>query len=465
MNMTTTLDVVERLFTGQWLGARKRDLLPAYLRALRDAVTAADVAATATGNRGLSNDADTRRTAWTALLEATGPAAGLTDLLAQVVGLTPQAETAKAGVIEAVKQVIDLTKRDVPDALVPPELRAPLAAVRANPPRPERAAKTMLGLDVTLPVTDSARSIGALTRLRLRALNALVLSDIAAATPNNAILDAAGVARVAKEADRRTDALLAATRRAATELGTRGVSVGWSAEAWAAIYAFETWLVSEGAERVASAAAAATKRAGSGVDNAERVAREVATAVDAVRHGLAYDAGLRAILLAAAVQDVRALAAIAAAAKRRLRTATADYARSTVGAVARARRGQAVEIAGMVTAVEVRVAPNNNRSVMTLGEDALRVLVPHIAVNSFGVDAGVWVQVRGTAYPAGKDGIEGPVVMMGRIARTTAAAKSFTDALIVLGREAFDLRPGQLDLVAGRVAGSNVTLNELGMRR
>jgi hypothetical protein len=45
-----------------------------------------------------------------------------------------------------------------------------------------------------------------------------------------------------------------------------------------------------------------------------------------------------------------------------------------------------------------------------------------------------------------------------------AARESFNDALIFAGRHLFDLRPGGLDLLAGRLAGSRVTMSEIGRR-
>lgn len=54
--------------------------------------------------------------------------------------------------------------------------------------------------------------------------------------------------------------------------------------------------------------------------------------------------------------------------------------------------------------------------------------------------------------------------MAGRIRCEDVASESFTDALIFRGRHSFALRPGELDLVAGRIAGARVTLNEIGMR-
>jgi hypothetical protein len=260
-------------------------------------------------------------------------------------------------------------------------------------------------------------------------------------------------------------ALREAALNAARALRSDYATPAMATAMWGAIYEFEEWLVSTGTGRLAASAAAATARVNDSDPEANRWAREVGQACEIMRIGLAFDAGMRAILLAYALHDARRLAAFAETSELPIASATLDLPRSSLADVAHAAQGDPIEIDAIVSDAEFRVGTPSNRSILALGPSgAVRVLVPHVAVDSFGISKGVWVQVRGKAFPNGKDGIAGPVVMAGRVPWAEAARDSFMDALIFAGRNYFEVRPGGLDLVAGRVAGSRTTLNEIGMR-
>ena len=136
--------------------------------------------------------------------------------------------------------------------------------------------------------------------------------------------------------------------------------------------------------------------------------------------------------------------------------------------VAQAAEGDGVEIADIVREADIRSGGPAPRSVLLLGSPRgtqIRVFAPFEAVDAFGITTGVWIQVRGKMFPNGKDDMPGPVLQVRRIKRAEAAETSFQDALIHMGRHEFELRPGGLDIIGGRLAGSQVTLNEMGLRR
>jgi hypothetical protein len=287
-------------------------------------------------------------------------------------------------------------------------------------------------------------------QLRLHALNANVLSEIGGASPDPTAATDDEIDALEQEAVRRAAALRDAGLAAGRTLRTGGATPAVAVTLWGAVYEYEEWLVTAGTPAIANAAAAATARINSGDQAAERWARKMGQAYDALRHGLAFDAGVRTNLLAYSRRDEGMLGGFAEASRLPVSSATLDLPRSSVAEVGARSEGDLVEIAAIVTGAEFTVG-GSNRSVLTMGPaGAARVLVPHVAVDSFGISKGAWIQVRGKAFPNGKDGIAGPVVMAGRIARSEAAKQSFTDALIFAGRDYFDLRPGNLDIVASR---------------
>jgi hypothetical protein len=426
------------------------------------------VARQADVERGLTETGAARRAAWAAVLETTSMLASAHELLAQLGSAERRAEELLDEVTLASARLLELARLELPDELLSADLRAQLAEVRAGDADPVRFARSLLGRDLggAAIVPSMVKLIRSASRLRLLALHATVLGVVADAAPDTGAASEADLASLIDDVAERTRALRDGAREAARQLRGEVASPAWATELWAAVFEFESWVSSEGATRLGAVAAAATARVAGEDADAEHWAREAGQAYDQLRLGLAFDAGIRTVLLAYATHDARALADFAASAGLGLAAATLDLPRSSLAQAANAAEGELVEIDALVSEADFRVGGPSNRSVLTLGTaQAVRVLVPHVAVNSFGIDQGVWLQVRGEAHPDGKDGIEGPVVMASRIRREEAARESFTDALVFAGRALFDLRPGGLDLLAGRVAGSPVTMSEIGRRR
>src|SRR5699024_10051689 len=139
------------------------------------------------------------------------------------------------------------------------------------------------------------------------------------------------------------------------------------------------WAVLDRLAAMAAAAGAAT--------GGEGPARDWAMAYDAARTLLALIAGVWAVLRAYAAHDVSGLTRAAAAAGLRKTPATLDLPRSSLASVAAADEGTAVEVGGVVTAMDTMVGGPAPRSLLTLGPEGgtqVRILVPFIAVSSFG---------------------------------------------------------------------------------
>ncbi|GEO18534.1 hypothetical protein [Microvirga aerophila] len=465
MKITSSADILFALAEGQRIGQLRRALWQVTNKLFQEVTVQAGERLKVAERDGVSKTHSKRRTAWNGVLEATTKIIAICESVAQLQSSEAHAKRMQGEVIDIVSQVIELADAPIPDAILPEELRTQLEIVRAGDPDPERFARSLLGLNWPSNTSAMAESIDWFNWLRLHALNSNLLSEIYAATPN---LDAASdsdLHSLGSDAGSQAAALRDAALKAAKKLRDDYASPAMASAMWGAIYEFEEWLISTGTGQLAASAAAATARVNDNKPDANRWAREVGQACEIIRIGLAFDAGMRAILLAYALHDVRRLTAFAETGELPTASATPDLPRSSLDDVAHAAEGNLVEIDAIVSDAEFRVGAPSNRSLLTMGPSgAVRVLVPHVAVDSFGITKGVWVQVRGKAFPSGKDGIAGPVVMAGRVPWAEASRDSFMDALIFAGRNYFEVRPGGLDLVAGRVAGSRTTLNEIGMR-
>jgi hypothetical protein len=465
MRITSSVDLVEALARGQRVGKLRRSLAAIADRMFTDMTTELHARLLVVGEEGLSPDGGARRLAWHALLDSTAGLPTAHESLAQLESLERHARQLVGDVADSAGQLVELADRELPDAILPEALRDELEAINAQAADPERFARSLLHLNVPSVRASMVESLEWLTRVRLQALHATVLSELAAATPDPAAATDPELNSLTGDASAHAAAVRDAAKRAAQELSQESIGPAFAASLWGALFEFEQWLTTDAATRLAAAAAAATARVTNDDPDAERWGRETAKAYDGLRHGLAFDAGVRAVLLAYAAQDARWLSAFAETSALPVGPATADLPRTSLADVGNAAEGETLEVAALVSKADFHVGAPSNRSVLSLGRSgSVRVLVPHVAVSSFGIDAGVWVQSRGQAHPTGKDGIDGPVVMTGRIRRENAASESFTDALIFSGRHSFELRPGELDLVAGRIAGDRVTLNEIGMR-
>lgn len=465
MKITSSADILFVLAEGQRTGQLRRALWQVTKKLFQEVTVQAGERLKVAERDGVSRTHSKRRAAWNGVLEATTKIIAICESVAQLQSSEVYAKRMQGDVVDIVSQVIELANAPIPDAILPEELRTQLETVRAGDPDPERFARSLLGLNWPSSISAMAESIEWFNWLRLHALNANLLSKIYAATPNMAAASESDLNSLGTDAGSQAAALRDAALKAARMLRDDRATPAMAIAMWGAIYEFEEWLTSTGTDQLAASAAAATARVDDNTPDANRWAREVGQACEIIRIGLAFDAGMRAILLAYALHDARRLTAFAETSELPTASATPDLPRSSLGDVAHVAEGDLVEIDAIVSDAEFRVSSASNRSVLTMGPSgAVRVLVPHVAVDSFGITKGVWLQVRGKAFPNGKDGIAGPVVMAGRVPWAEASRDSFMDALIFAGRNSFEVRPGGLDLIAGRVAGSRSTLNEIGMR-
>jgi hypothetical protein len=466
MQVLTTADMLEALATAQRLRTAARTTRAALDTGLPRLATDLQ-ALTDVYLEAAADGVDAEIAALRALLARSEQVAGAHDMVATSVALERRLQAATPEVEAAWRALADVAGVDAHPALLTDELRAALAAARATGPDPARTTRRFLAATVSRAPESAGELLAKFTRVRLSALHALVLTELAAAAPDATSAGDADLAALGTEASRRVAGLRDAAHVAAGRLHAGGVTPTLMLELWTALAGAEAWLSGPGLAALRAVTAAATARGAAGGPEAERWAREAAQAYDAFRRLLAFDAGVRVVLRACATADAAELEAFAATRELRLGSATEDLPRSSHAAVMVSAPGAAVEIDGLVTGADITAGGPAPRSVLTLaanGAGDLRVLVPFIAADSFGVTPGIWVQVRGSAHPEGKDGLPGPVVMAARVRREAAARESFTDALIWAGRDAFELRPGGLDIVAGRLAGAAVTRSEIGLR-
>ena len=464
MEVTSSADILFVLARGQQVGQIRRSLWTTAIQLIDNITEAVENPVNIAERDGVETSVAKRRAAWDGVLNATSKIAAGCEMLAQLESSGVHAKTLRGEVAAAAKQLTDLAGANVPDALLPDVLRDQLQAILGGDSNPNRFARNLLGLTRPENGEEIGQSLNWFNQLRLHALNAQLLSEISGASLAIVALPEAELEPRCAEMASRARLLRDAALDGARAIRNDGPTATAALTLWGAIYDYESWLIDTGMAQMAQIAAAATARVSADDADALRWAREAGQAYDALREGLAYDAGLRALLLSYALLDGRQLERFAAASRLPLGSATLDLPRSSPAEAAAAAEGTLVEVDGLVESFESRVGGPSNRSVLTIGGGALTILIPHVAADSFGITKGVWLQVRGKAFPNGKDGITGPVVMAGRIAGADTARASFTDALIHAGSAYFQRRPSDLDLVAGRVAGAQATLNEIGMR-
>lgn len=464
MDITSSADILFMLSRGQQVGQIRRSFWTTAVQLIHSITEAVADPVKIAERDGVVTSLSKRRAAWDGVLNATTKIAAGCEALVQLESSGVHAKALRGEVAAAAAQLTDLASADVPDALLPDVLRTQLQAILGGQTNPDRFARDLLGLTRPDSGDEIGNSLAWFNELRLHALNAQLLSEISGANPAIDAFPEAGLAPQCAEMSSRARVLRDAALDGAKAILRDGANAASALTLWGAIYDFESWLTGTGITKMAQMASAATARVIADDADALQWARETGQAYHALRGGLAYDAGLRALLLSYALLDRRQLERFAAASRLPLGSATLDLPRSSPAEAAAAAEGTLVEVDGLVESFESQVGGPSNRSLLTMGGGALTVLIPHVAADSFGIAKGVWLQVRGKAFPNGKDGIAGPVVMAGRIAGADAARASFTDALIHAGRAYFDTRPSDLDLVAGRVAGARATLNEIGMR-
>jgi hypothetical protein len=358
-----------------------------------------------------------------------------------------------------IKRVVEL---DLPGHLLPEDVADELEKAADSGLDPNLSSDNVLAGAVLGPEPEVERDLlSNMTRARLWSLHATVLAAIATVDPGDQSTPLA-CKELRAQAEQEVRAMRDGLHDAAVSLGRRAAGPAWAMQVWALLDRGESWLTEHSGALAAAAAAASPQ------DGRDSVARDASLAYEAVRNLLAEQAAGWAVLRAWATVDAATLRRFSRAATLKLGSGTADLPRASLRQAAHMPTGSEVEVASRVADAEITAGGPAPRSILTLGRPRgtqLTVLVPFIAVDSFGVVPGVWVQVRGEVFADGKDGIPGPIVLVSRIQREEAAKRSFFDFLLFEGRREFELRPGGLDLVAGRLAAQEGTLAELGLRR
>lgn len=354
----------------------------------------------------------------------------------------------------ALGEVRTLASLDLPTEMIPPEVQPGLAAASGGRVAPDLSTRVILASSFRLFEKATLRVLlSRITKQRLWGLHAAVLGGIAGhdGPPGGH----------AKQLRQDGEALVRTTRdelRAAFEraVAADAATYSWAIDVWRVLTTAESWILDHRDDLGAVCARTSTS---------DR--RDAALAYDAVRRTLSLASGAWAYLRAWSIGDLDVIDQMARAIGLGDETGTLDLPRSPLKAVGEAKEGDVLEIAATVREMEVTVGGPAPRSVLRFGRPnaSVAALVPFTAVDSFGVQPDVWVQVRGRAFPSGKDDITGPVLQVRRILAQEASLLSFADHLEWVGRSEFDLRPAGVDLVAGRLANSINTCAELGTRQ
>ena len=461
MRVVTALNVEEGLSAGVRAGQLRSGLAAVADEAIdtvRQAVSEREQAAHSAAEQGMAEFAG----ALGDLHAATNGLFNLHSAIGMVQAARSRSDDLEPAVVEVIEELQAINAAGIPEPMLPQDVRDAFHDASGLELDAAAAAQTLLAGAVSGITPDNARQVlASLAFTRLWSLHGQLLATVAAADGQGDSASRAEVKQLRDDLEDRVRALRDAIQSAMSTLHRRNLAgPAWAISVWLALDSAETFIV----ERFDAMAAAARAAAGP----AEAVARDWAVAYDAARTLIALISGTWALLRAHACHDVEVLTRGGTAAALQKAPATPDFARSPLSEVATALQGTPLEIAGVVAHVDTDVGGPAPRSVLRVGPEQgaqVSVLVPFIAVTSFGVQPGVWVQVRGTAFPDGKDDLQGPVVQTSRIRRQEAANASFHDWLIWEGRDQFELRPGGWDLLAGRLPGTDKTAAELGLRR
>ncbi len=368
---------------------------------------------------------------------------------------------------QAMEHLIDVARAEVPDALVAEEHRELFHSLRNSDLDATRHVRGMAALHRSIDVEVAKNGLDRINQLRMRACLGQVLVRLAGTTappPGDMATLATDALSAASAATRQLrDSAIDAARKIRTSVVPPVVSQ----LLWAALYTFETTFESTLAEQLAVAMSAAFEGAGD-IDANFSAMRKAGQAFDAFSCGLAFDAGIRAMLTASALGDEGVMRSFAQVASLPVGSATLDLPRSSLASVARAGTGDVVEFDGVISQADFVEGGPAPRSVLTISQGAgatVTVLVPFSSVDSFGLIPGVWAQFRGTVFAEGKDGIDGVVVQVRRIRLQDAQQESASDRLVWLGRHLFGYRPGGYDIVAGRPSGRPESMTQLDLRQ
>lgn len=400
------------------------------------------------------------------LLDLTNDLHNRIHIAGEIIALEERLRDETSAFQAAVRDVAKIASIPFESNELPPELAKRLGALSGR--ELKLGGVTQLLLDTVAPLDRNARRLilARISRARLVDLHATVLTSILAASPDEPRFKG-DVRELRQDVEARASTLRDDARGAIRLLSGTAAPPAVSILLALAVQRWEQWVLTEAHQAIADALAAARRRLLDGASDSFAWGRDAGRAYDALRLGLAWNAGAREILLALAFRDTPQLARVRAAGALQLASAQLDLPRTPIRALSDVEDGSAVEIEGIVTTAAFRPGGPAPRSVLTLKADdsaSVQVLVPFTSVDSFGVVPGVWAQVRGTFMSSGKDDLIGPLVQVGRIRGLETAEQSFSDFLVASGRRLFELRPGQLDLAAGRVAGDVSVLSEIKVR-
>jgi hypothetical protein len=415
-------------------------------------------------------DLDSLHSAFDSLFNAGERLPSAYDLIASAREMEHRTDALVDEVQQAISDLASIAEVGGSHSVLPYEVSKAIAGLGQRQIDPLRHTSGILQLSRHTPTAEVlARRLANWSFLRLWSLHGLVLVSIARAKP---ALDQDAVTRLSGDRllieqhirhyrDRLRDASRLLRR---SDRGTPAFLIAL----WSTVLDMESWIRDEGAGKVADSCAAATAAVDANAGEAVRLARDSALIYDGVRTMLALLSGARAVLRAYPLYDRKALEQFAVAGTLSVSPATLNLPRTSVAQVAETPAGETVETAAVVLETDVTVGGPAPRTVLKIGTRTgaqLTVLLPFTAADSFGVAPGIWVQVRGKVFPDGKDDLSGPVLEVRRIQRGVAAASSFFDAMVWMGRREFEYRPAQLDIIAGRRATDLTVPAELGLRR
>ncbi|MCI0393984.1 MAG: hypothetical protein L0332_03335 [Chloroflexi bacterium] len=389
------------------------------------------------------------------------------DLVSTVNSLRSRVNAHEPSIVNALKRIADLARVELAEQLILPELREVFTKARNSRLDAEELARSMLSLPIQELGTMPKTMLEGTSQTRLWGLHTLLLTELVVAEPRADLLDYGQLKAIQAESARRMRTFRDRVRQGAGMLNDNIATPDDIMTLWGALFDLESWLLETGFADVARASAAATYQVQNGASDAERWARTAGQAYEAIRTALALDAGTRQVLIAYALHDEDTLSNFAASSHLRLGPATLDLKRSSLAQVSQVEEGTLVEIDAVVQDADYVAGGPRPRTLLILGKPTatqVTARLPFTSADSFGIIPGIWVQVRGTAYPNGKGSVKGPLVEVRRIRRGAVANESFTDWLIWAGRDMFEYRPGELDIIGGRLAGTRETLNESSAR-
>jgi hypothetical protein len=466
MEIVNLIDLVLDSAAGQRLAALRREWRQEIDVALAELVKAANDAADAYGE-SRDKSLQQQRAALRTLVSATDRWTTVSDFLAQTASLDRRVQAIAPSVIEALEHIVEIGRLPLPAEVIPESVQDAIASVSRPEVDGARTATRMLRLESPAAPTSAVGELARIAKLRLWAMHTLLLTEIAATNPTLDPLEAGELKTVEKTVSEQMRDLRDAARGQANALRQGVLTPGIALKLNSALLSTETWLLNEGVTLCAQVLARARARVDADASDADTWARAGAAIYDDLRTILSLDAGIRRVLGAHSSEELSLLEDFADAAPRPVGSAVPDLPRTEVSDVGELSAGSEVEVAGIIRDAQFVSGGPSPRSVLELREGSVtvRLLVPFSSIDSFGILPGVWVQIRGETFPAGKDDLPGPVVQVRRIRREEAAAESFFDWLVFSGRALFELRPGGFDILGGRLAGDLRTILESGLRR